>query len=249
MALMRYRTIADDLSGKIQHGHWEVGAFLPSEPDLAVEYGCSRETVRAALKRLEDLGLITRRKGQGTRVVRTAPAEEFHSRLGSIEELTQYGESARRSIQAVDHIKAHGTVAALFGKGDGTELVRLTTLRRNPETESAPVARSEVYLSPEDFGLVEDELDNSQRPVADLVAERSGRRLVRVLQSIQAVPLDKETAPILHRSAGDLGLRLSRRYVDEQGDVFLLVISTHPGDAFVYESVLERGTTPAEAGA
>ncbi|ASN53403.1 GntR family transcriptional regulator [Sinomonas sp. R1AF57] len=246
---LRYRTIAADLAGRIQHGQWEIGAFLPSEPDLAAEYGCSRETVRAALKRLEDLGLISRRKGQGTKVIRTVPAEQFHSRLGSIEELTQYGQSASRSIQAVERVRAHGAVAALFGKDEGTELVRLTTLRRNPEAESSPVARSEVFLSPEDFQLVEGELEDSQRLVADLVAERSGRRLVRVLQSIQAVPLDEETAPALNRAAGDIGLRLSRRYIDEEGKVFALVISTHPGDAFVYESVLERGTLPAEAGA
>src|SRR5690349_2485003 len=116
---LRYRTIAADLAEKIQHGEWEIGAFLPSEPDLASEYGCSRETVRAALKRLEDLGLIARRKGQGTRVLRTAPVEEFHSRLGSIEELTQYGQSAGRSIQAVERIRAAGAVAALFGKDEG----------------------------------------------------------------------------------------------------------------------------------
>ena len=53
----------------------ETGAYghnqrLPAERDLAVHYSASRTTVREALRRLEDEGLVVRKVGSGTFVYR-----------------------------------------------------------------------------------------------------------------------------------------------------------------------------------
>lgn len=241
---MRYKAIAADLMEKIERGVWEVGAFLPSEPLLAADYGCSRETVRSALAQLEDHGLIERRKGQGTRVLRVAPAEEFHSRVTSIEELTQYGQEARRRIESVERMAARGAVAADFAVPDGTLVVRIATTRRIPVERSGdaetPVSTADVYLLAHDFDAIAGELGSGEQLVADMVAGATGRRLARVLQSIQAVEMSPAIAGALGCEPGSVGLRLTRRYVDEQGGIFEVVESVHPGDSFVYESVLER---------
>ncbi|WP_369045431.1 GntR family transcriptional regulator [Sinomonas sp. P10A9] len=241
---MRYKAIAADLASKIERGAWKVGAFLPAEPALAAEYGCSRETVRSALAQLEDQGLIARRKGQGTRVLRTTPANEFHSRLTSIEELAQYGQEARRRVESVERLPARGAAAGWFGVNEETRLVRIATTRRLPGQHSgeygAPVSAADVYLLESDFDAVSGELGSGEQLIADIVAARTGRRLVRVLQSIQAIEIPPHTAALLGREPGSLGLRLTRRYVDGDGAVFEVVESVHPGESFVYESVLER---------
>jgi GntR family transcriptional regulator len=61
-----YFQLAELLEYEIAHGRLQPGARLPSEPELCEEYGLSRTTVRQALGRLEQRGLIARRKGQGT---------------------------------------------------------------------------------------------------------------------------------------------------------------------------------------
>ncbi len=61
-----YFQLAERLEDDIAHGRLKPGARLPSEPALCTEYGLSRTTVRQALGRLEQRGLIARRKGQGT---------------------------------------------------------------------------------------------------------------------------------------------------------------------------------------
>jgi len=61
-----YFQLAELVEHEIVSGRWEPGARLPSEPELCEQYAVSRTTVRQALARLEQRGLIDRRKGQGT---------------------------------------------------------------------------------------------------------------------------------------------------------------------------------------
>jgi GntR family transcriptional regulator len=61
-----YFQLAELLEHEITSGRWQGGTRLPSEPDLCEHYGLSRTTIRQALARLEQRGLIERRKGQGT---------------------------------------------------------------------------------------------------------------------------------------------------------------------------------------
>lgn len=58
--------LADRLRQRIADGHWGPGHRLPSEQDLATEYGVSRPTVRSAVARLVDSGMLRVRHGAGT---------------------------------------------------------------------------------------------------------------------------------------------------------------------------------------
>jgi GntR family transcriptional regulator len=68
-----YFQLAELLEQEIVSGRWEPGARVPSEPELCEQFGLSRTTVRQALGRLEQRGLIDRLKGQGTFVQRGQP--------------------------------------------------------------------------------------------------------------------------------------------------------------------------------
>lgn len=65
-----YRYIADDLRARIRSGDLEPNAKLPTEGELSVTYEASRNTVREAIRRLTDEGLLESRPGQGTFVSR-----------------------------------------------------------------------------------------------------------------------------------------------------------------------------------
>lgn len=61
-----YLQVFDHLVERISTGRWQPGKAIPSEADLAREYGVSCGTVRKALTILEQKSLITRRQGRGT---------------------------------------------------------------------------------------------------------------------------------------------------------------------------------------
>jgi len=63
-----YQQVADNLESLIFNGTYAVGSRLPSEQELADEYGVSRNVVREALKRLKEHGLVIIRTGSGTYV-------------------------------------------------------------------------------------------------------------------------------------------------------------------------------------
>jgi GntR family transcriptional regulator len=68
-----YFQLAELLEHEIAAGRWTLGARVPSEPDLCRHFDVSRTTIRLALSRLEQRGLIERIKGRGTFVQRTQP--------------------------------------------------------------------------------------------------------------------------------------------------------------------------------
>jgi GntR family transcriptional regulator len=65
------------LAGVIEHaissGRWRPGERLPSESELCSHFEISRTTVRQALARLEQEGMVIRRKGFGTFVASASP--------------------------------------------------------------------------------------------------------------------------------------------------------------------------------
>ncbi len=61
-----YLQIEEELAERIESGELHPGSRLPTERSLAESLGVSRMTVRAALARLEQRGLIRRLQGSGT---------------------------------------------------------------------------------------------------------------------------------------------------------------------------------------
>src|SRR5579859_3291493 len=61
--------VADRLRKEILAGRIAAGSKLPSERELSLALGVNRLTLRAALGRLEAMGLVSTRHGSGTEVV------------------------------------------------------------------------------------------------------------------------------------------------------------------------------------
>ena len=60
--------IVEQLRSLILTGQYPPGAKLPPERELAKKLGVNRASLREALKKLEHLGLVRIRQGDGTRV-------------------------------------------------------------------------------------------------------------------------------------------------------------------------------------
>jgi GntR family transcriptional regulator len=83
-----YRKVADDIKAAIAAGAFAAGTRLPSESELAAQYGVSRGTIRQAFAALRADGVIASRRG-ARRVVVGGP------RVQSFGELLSFSRWAR----------------------------------------------------------------------------------------------------------------------------------------------------------
>lgn len=65
-----YLQVADQLQDLVSQGVFKVGQRLPSERDLAAQFGVSRPTIREAMIALEIAGLVEVRSGSGVYVLK-----------------------------------------------------------------------------------------------------------------------------------------------------------------------------------
>ena len=93
--MSKYQKLAQDLRKSITDGRWGVGQLLPTESQMCLHYGVSRITVRAAVAALGAQGLVSKRSGVGTRVVRPATPQRFVHTSDSVESVLQFTEATR----------------------------------------------------------------------------------------------------------------------------------------------------------
>lgn len=67
-----YDLVLEYLKGQILEGKLTLGAKLPSERSLMAELGLSRNSVREALRQLENMGFVRSVHGQGSFLVNEA---------------------------------------------------------------------------------------------------------------------------------------------------------------------------------
>lgn len=70
-----YVALAEHIVARVQAGDLHPGARLPSERDLAAEYGVAYMTVRRAMARLREQGWVETVHGKGTFVADPVPPQ------------------------------------------------------------------------------------------------------------------------------------------------------------------------------
>jgi GntR family transcriptional repressor for pyruvate dehydrogenase complex len=125
--------VADRLRGEILAGRLPAGSKIPSERELSFALGVNRLTLRAALARLEALGLITTRHGSGTVVAdwrERAGVDALASLIGSLTPKDPMWRELITSLLEVRRILA-------------AEAVGLATERRSKKDLEAMALRAE----------------------------------------------------------------------------------------------------------
>ncbi len=125
-------SLRDDIARMISEDGLVPGDRLPTETQLAERFGLARSTVREALKRLEEEGLVDAVQGKGRFVSAVAAAivERPITRYeGVTEMLGRLGHDVTTSVFSVSEVPADATQAQSLHVTEGTPLIRLARLR------------------------------------------------------------------------------------------------------------------------
>jgi GntR family transcriptional regulator len=126
-----YFQVEQELASQIRAGAIAVGSRLPTEPELSDHFGVSRSVVREAIRRLEQMGLVTRRHGVGSFVVqRDPPSWQLHGSRGFFEdEVTRLGREVVSKVLHAEIVPLPEWAAALLELDEGAPGVVLERLR------------------------------------------------------------------------------------------------------------------------
>jgi DNA-binding GntR family transcriptional regulator len=137
-----YFQIAENLKQAITDGTLKPGERLDNELDLTERLGVSRPTVRQAVQRLVDQGLVIRRRGLGTVVV--APRILRSVALTSLyDDLASTGRQPATSVLAAEDRTADDAIAAVLSVPVGAPVLSVERLRL---ADGTPLALMHNYL-------------------------------------------------------------------------------------------------------
>ena len=241
MSETRYAQVARDLTTAIANGRFPVGSLLPTELALCEHYGASRHTVRTAIRELQELGLVSRRKKVGTRVEAASPSHGYRQSLASVKDLVRFGATHTRVVRKIEDVVADRALADELGCAPGTRWLRISSLRMNGELGAAPIGWTDAYVDPAYADLRDVVRDSPDVLISDLIESRYGRRVAEIRQDIQAVMVPANLASELKVEPGIPGLRIVRHYIDRAGEAVEISVTIHPADRFTFSLRLTRG--------
>ena len=88
--MYKYEELASELENEIGSALAEGRRTLRTEQQLCEQYGCSRQTVRMALKKLREEGLIATRRGSGSRLTGLMPGKDRNRVVILLNSTTDY---------------------------------------------------------------------------------------------------------------------------------------------------------------
>lgn len=187
----KYLRIHRNLRERITSGQWSPGSPLPSQRELADEFGVSVMTLRQALQLLTDEGLIETRHGSGTFAAAHYAYDLGHLRSFASDLMAQ-GASIATKLLAAESVTPPPDVAARLGTSG--EVLRLRRLRLSGDR---PLIVQTSYLPAELAHLVGPE-GLGRLGLYTLLAEH-GLTIARAHESISPTTLGPDDARDLAR--------------------------------------------------
>lgn len=188
--------IAERLREAIKQGAFAAGDVLPSEAHLNEVFGVSRATSRASLDRLEQDGLIIRRSGKGSIVLRARVDQPINEMSGFAEDMRRRGLRPSYDTREAGRTRAPAEVADALELEPGALVFRSHRLLK---ADDAPIGVAVSWLSPSLFRNVEppsvEELNRGS--LYDWLGRNCAVSITRAREFIEAAVADRKMADTL----------------------------------------------------
>lgn len=232
-----YRQIAATLVGEIQSGQWTLDQPFPTEMELVDRFGTGRNTVREALRELQDLGYIKRRRGARSVLVNTSPESAFVNSVRSAEELLDYAKITKATILTTETVRVDDKLSRRLDIPAGGEWVRLGLIRHR-DGQSAPFAYSEVYVLPRFADVIE--AFGAEGELFSLIERRHNIVISRVEQEIEATLVDANIASRLSVPVGSPSLFVRSKFFSAEGELVEIGLVSFPASRYKVRLALDR---------
>lgn len=211
--------------------------MLPTEIQLAEQFGVSRMTVRHALNALRDEGILRSVRGLGTFVVRPRVSRE-PTLTSFSDDLRARGYEPSSELLRVEESAVDNAVALELGVRPGAMIVSVERLRL---ADGNPICLEEVKLPVSRFpGLADKDIAGSLHGVLE---NDYGVQIRRAEQQVGAINVMGRTAELLGVEDGFACLYVKRTSMDEQGRIVSVGYSICRGDVYDFHYIISANAT------
>jgi GntR family transcriptional regulator len=220
-----YAQIEDRLVALIAAGDLGVGDRLPAERDLAEWVGVSRMTARAALRSLDQRGVVERGVGRGTFVARGKLDHDLTDFAGFTELVRRQGMAPDAQVRAATALPAPEHVAAALELEPGAPVLRVERVRF---ADDEPLTLEDSWIPADRFpGLLDRDLTGS---LYELMGDAYDEAPVRAVERLEPVLAAEAEAQALGVSVGAPLMRVERVAYDAAGAPVEFAHDHHRGD-------------------
>ncbi|MCP2073121.1 UNVERIFIED_ORG: GntR family transcriptional regulator [Pseudomonas lini] len=198
-----YEQIAHQLLEEIQRGDYQPNGKLPSEAELGERFGVSRVTVRLAVGKLSEEGVVERKQGKGTFVAAKQVRHGLDALRSFHEALLLQG--LQPSMRVVSHA-LQPVPEALRGLFEGADDCLL--LERLHFVDEEPIALGRSHLPAELASVTWADVEH--QPIYSILESITGLTVTRADLAIRAQEADKRLASALHVKRGTALLVMER---------------------------------------
>lgn len=219
---------------KIETKEWPPGYKVPSEEQLASDFGISRMTARQALTELVNEGLLYRQQGRGTFVAGPKITQHLAKITSFTEDMVSQGKKPEARLLEKCIARADDEVAAKLNLEPETQVMLIDRLRL---ADGEPLALETAYVVP--FfcpSLLSDDLRGS---LNSIIQNKYGHRFAYALQTLEASIASDEEAELLGVPKRAPVLRMERVYFLQDGRPIMYVASVYRGDKYRFTVTLE----------
>ena len=214
-----YQQVKESLIARLGRGDWAPGASLPSEIDLALEFGVSQGTVRKAIDVLAAENLLIRRQGRGT-FVSTHAESVAQFRFLRIRPDDGDPKQPESHVLSVTKVRPPVEIVAQLQLKPNEPVF---VVRRLLSFDGQATVFDEIWLSATRFkGLSLDRINAYKGPLYGLFESEFKTRMVRCEEQLRALPAEPDEAQALGIGVGEPVLvvaRVSYGYDDEPVEV------------------------------
>lgn len=231
------RCVYLSLRGEISNGALAPGTRLAGESKLAAAFDVSRVTVRRALDALAADGLIEKRTGSGSVVLRRSVggqpiAADFATLIPHLVEMDR---ATTARLLSFSYAPATEAVASALGLDEGD---RVQTAVRVRYSQGQPFSHLTTHV-PEDIARNYGEADLATQPLFRLL-ERSGASVSSARQTVSAALAVPDAAEALGVSVGSPLLFVQRVAFDAEGRGVEHLSALYRPELFRLEMTLAR---------
>ncbi len=222
-----YLQVEQHLRQRVQSGEWQPGQKIPTEEQMCAAYGVSRVTMRQALARLVDRGLLVRERGRGTFVRDAALTAAARGVTSFTTELAALGLEAGARVLAVEVVPADAATLDALGLDHGAEVVRVHRVRTG---NGRPIGIQTSLLPVQRFPNLEHQ-NLRDRSLYQLLRTHYGVVPVEAVETFTVGGIDTREARLLEVPPQTCAFFVERVTLDARGP-FERVTSVMRGDRY-----------------